>query len=139
MLGFPVCTFQYLLPTTQPKASALSIIDLSGLSPSLICFGSSVSLSTLRPCRYLQTRKTRYMVRLVPLPRRDFHPQDRRRLSWRPGCAHRMMSLDRIQDGTNFINFILLHIREVSNVKAVEMHMINFRKLLIIVAFHDSL
>ena len=31
------------------------------------CFGSSVSLSTLRPCRYLQTRKTRYAVGLVPL------------------------------------------------------------------------
>ena len=74
-------------PVAYDLANGLGSLDnvLSGLSPSLICFGSSVSLSTLRLCRYLQTRKTRYVARLVPLPRRDFHPQDRRRLSWRPG------------------------------------------------------
>lgn len=72
-------------PFAYDLDKGLSSLDncLSGLSPSLICFGSNVSLSTLRPCRYLQTRKTRYMVGLVPLPWRDFHPQDRRRLPWR--------------------------------------------------------
>ena len=61
----PVLPSECLLLAVFSTTSASTILLLSRLLRSPFDFGSNASLSTLRPSRYLQRRKTRYMVGLA--------------------------------------------------------------------------
>ena len=72
-----------VLPSTDQKVSAIPIYRISGLNHFVLtAYGSPLSLSTLKPFRYLQRPKTRSGMRRAPLPRGDFHP-DMVSASWR--------------------------------------------------------
>jgi len=62
---FTTFTSRCLLPAALPKASASTTNALWSYLCSPYGSGSYSSLSTLRICRYLQTRKTRYAVEVV--------------------------------------------------------------------------
>lgn len=65
-IGFVSMTNISLLPASLQTASAYPTYLLSGLNTfTLTDYGSSASLSTLRRFRYLERRKTRYMMELT--------------------------------------------------------------------------
>ena len=82
------------MPATYPKVSASTRYKLSRFNTfTLSDFGSSVSLSTLRPCRYLHTRKTRYMVGLASPSTVGLSPTRYVQLSWRTGYFYQPSTL----------------------------------------------
>ena len=83
----PFCTCD-VLPSTDRKVWAIPTNRISELNHfDLAAYGSSLSLSTLNPFRYLHRPKTRSGMRRAPLSRGDFHP-DMVNASWRTRSSY---------------------------------------------------